>query len=130
MSVLAIAEAIVVVFGLFLIGCAWLAFAKPLIAKRFLMSFASSARTHYTEQVFRLLIGASIVVLSPTMWQANLFRIAGWMIVVTTVGLLLIPWQWHHRFGQWTIPLVIRHMKLYAIGMIIVGVLLLLGVFC
>ena len=64
------------------------------------------------------------------MGQADLFRIAGWAIVVTSVGLLLIPWRWHHRFGQWAIPLVVRHMGLYAVGLIVFAVLLLLGVFC
>lgn len=123
------AETVVVVFGLFLIGLAWVVFVKPAIAERFFTSFASSARAHYTEQAFRLLIGGSMVVLSPTMWQADLFRIVGWIIVVTSVGLLLIPWRWHHWFGQWAIPLVVRHMGLYAVGLSAFGALLLLGVF-
>jgi hypothetical protein len=124
------AAIVVVVFGFFLIGLACVAFAKPVIAERFFTSFASSARAHYTEQVFRLLIGASIVVLSPAMWQTDLFRIAGWLIVISTVGLLLTPWRWHHRFGQQVIPLLVRHLRLYAVGLIVFGVLLLLGVFC
>lgn len=124
------AAIVVVVFGFFLIGLACVAFAKPVVAERFFMSFASSARAHYTEQAFRLLIGASIVVLSPVMWQANLFRIAGWLIVISTLGLLLTPWRWHHRFGQQVLPLLARHLRLYAVGLIVFGVLLLLGVFC
>src|SRR5215204_2493455 len=42
------AAIVVVVFGFFLIGLACVAFAKPVIAEGFFMSFASSARTHYT----------------------------------------------------------------------------------
>jgi hypothetical protein len=123
------AEIVVVLFALFLVGLAVVTFAKPAVAERFFSAFASSARTHYTEQVFRLLIGASLVVLSPAMWQANLFRIVGWIIVVSSVGLLLIPWQWHHRFGQRVMPFVLRHLRLYAIGLLAFGFLLLLGVF-
>jgi hypothetical protein len=93
------------------------------------MSFASSASTHYTEQAFRLLLGASLVVLSPQMWQADLFRIMGWIIVVTSLGLMLMPWRWHHRFGQRVLPLLIRYMGLYAAGLVLFAVLLLLGVF-
>lgn len=129
MIVRAFAESVVVVFGIFLIGLACVAFAKSPIAERFFTSFASSARTHYTEQAFRLVIGASIVVLSPEMWQADLFRIVGWVIVGSSLGLLLIPWQWHHRFGKRVIPLMIRHVRLYAAGLAVFGILLLIGVF-
>jgi hypothetical protein len=122
------AEIVVVLFALFLVGLASVAFAKPAIAERFFSAFASSARTHYTEQAFRLLLGASLVVLSPAMWQANLFRIVGWIIVVSSVGLLLIPWQWHHRFGQRVMPLVLRHLRLYAAGLTAFGVFLLVGI--
>jgi hypothetical protein len=124
-----LAASVVVGLGLFLIGLACVAFAKPPIAERFLTSFASSAGTHYTEQALRLLIGASVIVVSPTMWQADLFRIVGWLIVVSSVGLLLIPWRWHHRFGQRVMPLVLRHLALYAVGLAAFGVWLLIGVF-
>lgn len=63
------------------------------------MSCASSARAHYVEQLLRLLIGTSLVVFSPAMWQGNVFWLVGWAIVVSSVALLLIPWQWHHQLG-------------------------------
>lgn len=124
-----LAGIVVVAFGLFLIGLTGVVFAKPALAERFFMSFASSARAHYVEQAFRLLIGASLVVLSPAMWQANVFRVVGWIIVVTSVGLILIPWRWHHSFGLWVLPMVVRHMRLYAVGLFAFGALLLYGVF-
>jgi hypothetical protein len=129
-TVSGLAEIVVVLFALFLIGLACVAFVKPAIAERFFSAFASSARTHYTEQAFRLLIGASLVVIAPAMWQANVFRIVGWIIVFSSAGLLLIPWRWHHRFGQRVMPLVLRHLRLYAVGLTAFGVLLLVGVFC
>jgi hypothetical protein len=115
--------------GLFLIGVTGIVFAKPALAERFFMTFASSARAHYVEQAFRLLIGASLVVLSPAMWQTNMFRLIGWVIVVSSIGLILIPWRWHHRFGQLVLPMVVRHMRLYAVGLFAFGALLLYGVF-
>ena len=66
-----VAAFVVVAFGLILIAFTGVVFAKPAVAERFLMRFASSARTHYVEQVFRLLIGVALVVLSPAMWQHN-----------------------------------------------------------
>ena len=123
-----VAAVVVVAFGLFLIVLTGVAFANPALAARFLMSFASSARTHYIEQVVRLLIGTSLVVLSPTMWQANLFWLIGWAIVVSSVALILLPWQWPHQLGERVLPMIVRRMNVYAIGLLAFGALLLYGV--
>lgn len=107
---------VVAAFGVLLTGLAVVIATKPRLAERFLESFASSARAHYIEQVLRLIAGGAIVIFAPSMWYPDLFNFFGWLIVVTAVGLLLIPWRWHHEFGKWAIPLVIRHMNLYALG--------------
>jgi hypothetical protein len=80
------------------------------------------------EQAFRLLIGASLILFSPAMRIAALFRFIGWAIVISPVGLLLVPWRWHQRLGERVLPMVIRHMRLYALGLFAFGVLLLYGV--
>ncbi len=116
-------------FGVFLIGLAVAEFLVPALVEGFIRSFASSARAHYTEQAFRLLIGASIVVLAPATWHTALFRFLGWVIVGTAVGLILVPWRWHWRFGNRVMPILLRHMKLYAVGLFAFGVFLLSGVF-
>ena len=121
--------AIIVAFGLFLVALTVLVFARPVVAERFFMSFASSARAHYTEQVVRLLIGASLVIRSAAMWQPKVFWFVGWAIVVSSLVLILTPWQWHHRFGEKVRPIVIHRMKLFAIGLLAFGVLLVYGVF-
>ncbi len=117
----------VVAFGLCLIGLAVMIAIKPLLAERFLKSFASSARAHYTEQTARLIAGAAIVIFSPSMWYPDLFKSLGWLIVITAVGLFLVPWEWHHRFSKWAIPLAIRHLRLYALGAFALGTLILYG---
>jgi hypothetical protein len=43
--------------------------------------------------------------------------------------LMCIPWQWHHRFGERVKPLLLRYLKLYAVGSFVFGVLLFYGVF-
>ena len=116
-----------VAFGLCLIGLAVVIVVKPLLAKRFLNSFASSARAHYTEQLSRLVAGTAIVILSPSMWYSDVFAPFGWLIVVTAVGLLLVPWHWHQRFSKWAIPLVIRNLKLFAVGAFALGGFILYG---
>ncbi len=119
---------VVVGIGLCLIAAAVVMALKPLLAERCLKSFASSARAHYTEQAARLIAGAAIVIFAPSMWYPDLFKVFGWLIIVTALGLLLIPWQWHHKFGKWAIPLAIRHLKLYALGAFALGTLILYGV--
>ena len=122
------ATVVIVGFGLSLIAFPAVAFAKPAMAERFLTAFASSARAHYLEQVFRLLVGAALVVRSPAMWQPGMFRLVGWAIVVSSAVLLCLPWQWHHRLGERVLPLLLRHLRLYALGSFIFGALLLYGV--
>ncbi len=123
----AAAEVVIVAFGLSLIAFPGVAFAKPAIAETFLAGFASSARTHYVEQVVRLLVGAALVVRSPMMWQPKMFWLVGWAIVVSSAVLLCVPWQWHHRLGERVLPLVVRHLRLYAVGSFAFGALLLYG---
>lgn len=108
--------ALVVGFCVCLIGLAVVIFARPSAAEQFLMSFASSARTHYAEQALRLLVGSAIVNCAGSMWYPELFRIFGWLVVGTTIGLLLIPWQWHHKLATLVMPSVIRRMRLFALA--------------
>lgn len=127
MSVLA--AGVVVAFGLSLIAFSGVAFAKPKTAERFVTAFASSAQTHYLEQVVRVVVGAALVVRSPIMWQPHVFWLVGWVIVVSSAALLCIPWQWHHRLGKRVLPLLVRRLRWYAAGSFVFGALLLYGVF-
>lgn len=125
----AIAGAILVAFGLLLIGVTVVVFARPAVAERFFMAFASSARTHYTEQVVRLLVGASLIIRSAAMWQPKVFWFVGWAIALTSLVLIITPWQWHHHFGEKVRPMLIRRMKVYAVGLLAFGVLIIYAVF-
>jgi hypothetical protein len=124
-----VAAIVVVAFGLLLIVFTVVAFARPAHAEQFLMRFASSARTHYVEQLFRLLVGAALILLSSAMWQPKMFWLVGWAIVISSALLVCMPWQWHHRLGERMLPMVVRHLRLYALGSFAFGALLLYGVF-
>jgi len=120
-----LSELVILFFGMFLIGLAVVIVITPQRAEQFLRSYASSARAHYTEQIARLMIGVAIVVLAPSMWYSNFINLFGWVLIVTSIGLLLIPWQWHHKFGEWAIPLTLCYMKVYALGAFVLGTLVL-----
>jgi hypothetical protein len=120
-----LATLVVIVSAFLLIGFAVTAYARPKLAEDFLMSFASSPRTHYLEQTFRLVLGTSIVVLAPTMWQTTVFSVLGWSLVVSSIVLILLPWKVHHRFGERVLPTLVRHMTLFALGVFAFGAVLL-----
>lgn len=120
---------VVVGFGLFLIGLAALINTTPSHAERFLRGFASSALTHYTEQGMRLVVGAAIVTFASSMRYPELFKLFGWLIIVSTAALLLIPWQWHNKFASLVMPPVFRGMRLFALGAFTLGAFILYSVF-
>lgn len=112
---------VVVGFCIFLFGLAVLIAINPPLAERFLRSFASSARAHYTEQCLRLLVGAAVVAFADSMWYPRLFQLFGCLIAVTAIGLILMPWQWHQKFGTRAMPLVYRHLRLFGLGAFALG---------
>lgn len=129
LELLSVLSGVVVVgFGVFLIGLAALIHTTPSHAERFLRGFASSALTHYTEQGIRLVVGVAIVTVASTMRYPELFKLFGWLIIVSTAGLLLIPWQWHNKFASVVMPPVFRHMRLLALGAFALGVFILYSV--
>jgi hypothetical protein len=119
---------VVVAFALFLAGLAVATFLWPAHARRFFNAFARSARTHYTEQALRLVVGSALVGFSSAMWQPDLFLQFGWVVIATTAGLLVIPWRWHQKVARRIVPPVLEHMKLLGVGALLMAALLLYGV--
>ena len=118
---ISLARILVILSGLWLVGLAAATALAPDRAAKFLERFASTARAHYTEQALRLVAGVAILVYAPEMRLPDLFRLCGWVVAGTAVGLLLVPWRWHHRFGRWAIPLAVRHLRLLGLGALLLG---------
>lgn len=116
-----LASTIVWLTGLYLISFALGMLLTPARAKRFLGGFASSAFTHYLELGLRLTAGGAILLYAPQMLFPNFFVIFGWILVVTTVGLFAVPWQWHQRFAQWSVPYATRNLRLVAGASLVFG---------
>ena len=109
-----LASILVWLTGLYLIGFALVSLLSPARARRFLGGFANSAFTHYLEIVLRLIAGVGILQYTPHMLFPNFFVIFGLILVVTTIGLLAVPWQWHRRFALWGVPIATRNLRLVA----------------
>ncbi|MBI3129799.1 MAG: hypothetical protein HYZ13_00430 [Acidobacteria bacterium] len=56
------------------------------------------------------------------------FRMFGWVLVITTGVLLLIPWRWHRRFAERAVPSATRYLSLVGLSSLALGGLLLTAV--
>jgi uncharacterized protein YjeT (DUF2065 family) len=117
----------VLLAGFYLVGLGVVALVSPQRAKSFLSGFAGSAFVHYLELSVRLVVGAALVSYAPQMKSASLFAALGWMVVLTTLGLFLVPWRWHRRFAAWSVPHATRNMSLFAFGSLAAGIFVLVS---
>lgn len=120
-----IALVLVLLAGLYLIGLAVVSVVLPQKGRVFLSGMASSAFAHYFEVLVRIVMGAALVIYAPLMMFASLFLVFGWVLIVTTVALLAVPWRWHHRFASWSVPYATRNMPLFGLGSLVGGVFML-----
>ena len=122
------ASVLVFTAGTYLVGLAAVALISPSKARAFLGGFAGSASAHYLELCVRLVVGAALLRCAPQMPFPRVFAVFGWMIVVTGVALLAIPWQWYRRFARWAVPLATLNLKLFAFSAFVGGALIVLSV--
>ncbi|MBI1834655.1 MAG: hypothetical protein HYR92_02585 [Burkholderiales bacterium] len=104
-----------------------LSLLKPTIARRFLLGFARDARTHYLELGLRLMVGVALIVAAPTMQYSAIFHSFGWIILLSTAVLVLLPWRWHQKFAQRFVPLALPYLSLIGLISALFGIGLILA---
>ncbi len=112
----ALAMGLVLAAGLYLVGLGVAALAKPATASRFLSAFASSAPLHYLELGLRIVVGLAFVRQAPGMPATLAFLVMGWVLVLTSAGLALVPWRWHRRFAERAVPQALRYLPVLGIA--------------
>lgn len=122
---LVLSGSVMVIFGLYLISLLVITISYTTLAVSYFISFASSARAHYLEQILRLIVGMSMLSFSKSMLYAQFFELFAWIIILSTIVLILTPWTWHNKLGKRVIPLTIRNLKFYAVSASIFGVFIL-----
>lgn len=120
-----LAGGVVFAGGVWLVGLAVALIGWPEPTGRFLRGFASTPRAHYTEQLLRLAAGWALITYAPRMRFPVVFTGFGWIMVISVIGLLLLPWRWHKRFAETVVPIALRFIRLYALGALLLGCLLL-----
>ena len=124
-----LARLVIVAAGLYLVGLGISCFFRPSSAARFLLGHASSAFLHYLELVLRVLLGASLVKMAPALPYSQLVSLFGWILIVTTVVLFLVPWRWHRQFAQRAVPHALRYIKLLGVSSVALGAAITASVF-
>jgi hypothetical protein len=112
---------VVVLAGVYLLALGTASLVAPARAGRFLLGFASSRPVHFAELAVRSVIGAALIIHAPRMLLPAAFNVFGWLLLVTTACLLLVPWQWHHRFARQAVPRAIRHITLIGLASLVFG---------
>lgn len=120
-----IGTAAVVAAALYLLTLGAGALIRPESAKRFLGGFATTPRAHFTELALRIVAGAALVSSAPRMAFGQAIAVFGWMLVVTSLALAIIPWRFHQRFASWAVPQATQQMPLIGIASMLGGVALL-----
>lgn len=115
----------VIAAGLYLVTLGLVALLRPVRARRFLAGFASSRTAHLVELGVRLVVGGGLVLWAPRMRFTPLFFAFGWMLIVTSLGLLALPWRWHARFAQWSVPMATQRLPMFAVASLLGGAFIL-----
>lgn len=114
-------QVVIVLAALYLVALGVAALAAPVPAGRFLLGFAGSRRVHFLELILRLAVGTAFVLYAPHLPVPEGFGVFGWLLVGTSLGLLLVPWRWHQRFARRVVPHANRHMGVIGVVSVLLG---------
>ncbi|MCE9678450.1 hypothetical protein LZP69_04455 [Shewanella sp. AS1] len=120
-SVEQVAYFIVLVAASYLIGLGLAAFIHPKQISRFLLAFASSLKLHLIEIGLRLIVGAALLGYAPQMRFSAGFTLFAWILIWTSIALILLPWRWHRAFAQKAVPLFTRQLPILGLGSLVLG---------
>jgi uncharacterized protein YjeT (DUF2065 family) len=80
-----------------------------------------SMRAHVLELVICLAAGAAFLGYASRMQFTGAFHLLGLVLIMTTLGLAVLPWRWHRRFAQLSVPVANPYLPLIGIVSIAAG---------
>jgi len=111
----------VMIAACYLLGFGVMAVAFPARASHYLHGFASSARAHWLELIARVAAGFAFWGYASHMPFPGAFHTFGLVLIVTTLGLAVLPWRWHQQFAQATVPSARPYLPVVGIVSIAAG---------
>ena len=123
------AKTILVVVAIFFLLLGLIALIRPSIAGRFLLGFAESALKHYVELGIRFVVGGAMLVVAPHSTYSVALTVFGWLLIVTTAVMAIVPWRIHRRFAEASVPKALRFLPMIGVSSLVLGGLLLWSTF-
>jgi uncharacterized protein YjeT (DUF2065 family) len=123
-----LALVVVVLVALYMVALGAASLLVPDQARRFLLGFAGSSLVHFVELLLRIVAGAALVLYAPNMHFSTTFHLFGWLLLITSACLLLVPWRWHRRFAQHAVPLFTRYLFVIGLVSLSIGAVILFAV--
>ncbi len=116
--------------AIYLMGFGFIALWWPQRVLKFLLGFASSLNKHRLELLIRLLLGVALLLQAPLLYGTHVLRVIGYVLIVTTLVMALLPWRWHRDFAATSVQRAapwLRWMGLVALmlGFVLCCILLL-----
>lgn len=122
------AKAILAAAAVFFLLLGLISLARPNHARRFLLGFAASAPKHYAELCARFAVGGAMLVVAPHSIHSAALDAFGWLLIVTTALMAIVPWRVHRRFTGAAVPEALRFLPMIGVTSVILGGLLLWSV--
>jgi hypothetical protein len=121
---LVVAKMVVVAAAIYFLLLGAIALARPTKARAFLLGFADTSLKHYVELAIRLIVGGAMLLVARDSTYPTALAVFGWILVVSTAFMALMPWRLHHRFAQSAVPRALRYLPLIGVSSLIMGGLL------
>ncbi len=93
------------------------------------LGFAASAPKHYSELFARFAVGGAMLVVAPHSLHSAALTAFGWLLIVTTAVMAIVPWRVHRRFTEAAVPQALRFLPMIGVTSAVLGGLLLWSTF-
>ena len=123
------AKTILVAVAAFFLLLGLISLVRPIHARRFLLGFAASAPKHYAELAARLVVGGAMLIVAPHTIHSAALTAFGWLLIVTTAAMAIVPWRVHRRFTEAAVPQALRFLPMIGVTSVVLGGLLLWSTF-
>ncbi len=97
--IIEIAKWVVIIFGIYIIFIGFLMLFNPIKVRNILRKAGSTNLINYTEITLRLIPGIALIVCSELSKIPIAFKIFGWIILITSLILYIVPRKIHHKFS-------------------------------
>jgi hypothetical protein len=95
-----LAKGIIIAFGLFFIGIAFVMLIKPIFARAILRKAGSTNIINYGEITLRMIPAAALISCAAVSKYPETFKLVGWFMLLTSLVLYFVPKKLHQNFSN------------------------------